>query len=277
MPKTKSKKKKTSAKPSGKGTIVYTRWTWVAVGCLVVFLAAGNIKVTQSLAVGGRQVLGEDEDRETEIKTATGQVIKTKIEDDGSTKVEIEEDGLKFKYAVENGQVRLEAEKDEAEELELDDDDIDELENEIEDEFEDEGIEIEASEGGRLSIMQNRVSAITNFPLSVDSVTRQLIITTPTGRKTVTILPEEALLNLLATGIVNRIETGSASAEFAGKIKLEVRGNDAVYRVEGRKHHRLLGFISLTLPVTAFVSAETGTTVARQQSLLTSIVDLLSL
>ena len=70
---------------------------------------------------------------ETEIETADGQRIKTKIEDDGTTKVEIESGKLKLKYVIENGKLVLKIENESGEEVELSDDELSEIENELED------------------------------------------------------------------------------------------------------------------------------------------------
>lgn len=204
--------------------------------------------------------------QESEFESATGQKIKTKAEDKGKAKIEIEEG--KLKEENENG-----------EETDVPEDEVEELENEIEDELESEDIDISTDSSG-LSIKKNNVQALTNFPLSVDSVTKQLIVTTPAGQKVVTILPDEAVANLLATGIVNKITTSpqlsGPDSTLSGTIKLEEKDGEVVYKVDGVKTHMFLGFIPIETPVTAFVSTETGNPVATEQSLLTTIIDIVS-
>lgn len=219
--------------------------------------------------------------QETEIETSDGQKIKTKVEDDGTTKIEIENGTLKLRYKVENGQVVVRAENEAGEDVELNDDELEKLEDAVGEELDDDATLAKTSDN-QLSVTKNQVTAVTDFPLSIDIATKQLIITTPDGQKTVTILPDQAVQNLLATGIINTLEqntdttTQEQSTTFTGDVKLEIRNNEVVYKVNGVKTHRMLGFIPVTTPVTAFVSADTGDTVAKQQSVLTNIVDLLS-
>lgn len=209
---------------------------------------------------------------ETEIETADGQKIKTKIE--------VEYGQLKLKYVFESGRIKLKVENEQGQEVELADNELDEVENEIEDELEKDGIKISTGSGKPI-FAKNNIAALTDFPLSVDVGTNRLIVTTPAGMKVVTVLPDQAVKNLLATGIVNNIEESdpnltSEVGQLSGVVKLEIRNNEVVYRVKGTKIHNLLGFIPVDTSTTAFVSAETGQPVAQEQSLLANIIDLLS-
>lgn len=226
----------------------------------------------------------EGKKEETEIETADGQKIKTKIEDDGTTKIEIENGTVKLKYSIVNGQVVLNAENEDGDEVEIEDIELEELENEVENELEDEDVKIIPTADNQLALTQNNTAALTNFPLSIDVETRELIITTPSGQKVVTVLPDEAVQNLLATGVINSVEppasdvvTQDQLGTLTGVVEIETRDNETVYKVKGRKKHLVLGVFSVTMPVTAFVSTDTGQTVAKQQSLLTNVVDFLSL
>lgn len=60
-------------------------------------------------------------------------------------------------------------------------------------------------------------------------------------------------------------------------VALGEKNGALVYEIAGLRDHRLLGFIPVTTPVSVVVSAETGGVVTQEQSLLTTIVDLLSL
>lgn len=218
---------------------------------------------------------------ETEIETADGQKIKTKVEDNGTTKVEIEYGQLKLKYVVENGQIKLKAENEEGREVELEEEELEGLENEIENGLEEDGIEI-ATGSGKPILTKNNVAALTDFPLSIDVGTNQLILTTPSGQKSVTVLPDQAVQNLLATNIINRVEQVSDAnlasdlKNLDGVVKLEIRNNEVVYKVKGTKRHKLLGFIPVDSATTVFVSADTGQPVAQEQTVLTNIIDFLS-
>ena len=273
--------------------IVYLLTLLVIAG-LGLFVA-GNIPTTKNL-VSTQSVLGENEEakkteerqkedskskiktegnkQETEIETADGQKIKTKVEDDGITKVEIERGQLKVKYVLENGTFKLKAENESGKEVELEDDELDEVESELEDD----GIKI-ASASGRPVLSRNNIGAQTDFPLSIDIGTNQLIVTTPAGQKIVTVLPDQAVQNLLAANIINSIDSTDTTGELEtldSVVKLEMRNGEVVYRVKGVKKRRLLGLFNVDNSTTVFVSSESGLPVAQEQSLLANIVDSLS-
>src|SRR3990167_98109 len=178
---------------------------------------------------GGTKIKTKSEGskQETEIETADGQKIRTKIEDDGTTKIEIENGAIKLKYRVENGQIVLKAENEDGEEVEIEDDELEELEDAVDDELEDDDIELALAKDDKLAVVKNQVAAVTDFPLSIDVVTKQLVVTTPQGQKIVTVLPDEAVKNLLATGIINEIQQDKEAQEqlgvLDGVVKLEIR------------------------------------------------------
>lgn len=240
---------------------------------------------TETVSLNDQQVEieSEDDEQETEIETADGQKIKTKTEDDGTTKIEIENGTVKLKYSIVNGQVVLNVENEDGEEVEIGDDELEELENEVEDELEDDDIRLVSTTNNQLALTQNQIAALTNFPLSINAETKELIITTPTGQRVVTVLPDEAVQNLIATGIINSIETPPEDittqdqlGTLTGVVEIETRDNEIVYKIKGNKTHLMLGIIPVTTPVTAFVSTDTGLTVAKQQSILTNVIDFLS-
>src|SRR3989344_1388150 len=284
--------------------IVYLLTLLVIAG-LGLFVA-GNIPTTKNLA-STQSVLGENEEakkaeelakeeakkteeqqkedskskiktegnkQETEIETADGQKIKTKVEDDGITKVEIERGQLKVKYVLENGTFKLKAENESGKEVELEDDELDEVESELEDD----GIKI-ASATGRPVLFRHNLGAQTDFPLSIDIGTNQLIVTTPAGQRVVTVLPDQAVQNLLAANIINSVDSTDTTGELEtldSVVKLEMRNGEVVYRVKGVKKRRLLGLFNVDNSTTVFVSSESGLPVAQEQSLLANIVDSLS-
>lgn len=219
------------------------------------------------------EVKVEGSKQETEIETIDGQKIKTKVEDDGSTKIEIEQGKIKLKYVSKDGEIILKAENENGEEVELGDDDLAEIEGELDDN----GVKI-STESGTLAVSKNGIRAAINFPLSIEVETNRLIVETPAGMKVVTILPDQAVTNMLATGKVNVVESSpSANLEsLDGSIKLIMKDENLVYEILGKKEHKLLGFIPVESNVTVFVSAETGDIVAQEQSVLSMIVDFLS-
>lgn len=241
---------------------------------------------TETISPSGLKIKTESEGnkQETEIKTADGQKIKTTIEDDGTTKIEIKNGTVKLKYRVENGKLVLKVENDEGEEVEIEDDELEELEDAVEDELDDDDVKLAPTTNNKLAVTKNQVAAVTDFPLSINVETRELIVTTPAGQKVVAILPDQAVENLLATGIINRVETPPADTiiqdqlgTLTGVVRLEIRNGEIVYSVDGVKTHRMFGFIPVNTPTTAFVSADNGTVVAQERSIIANIVDILSI
>lgn len=222
------------------------------------------------------EIKKEGNKKETEVKTADGQKIKTKVEDDGTTKVEIEYGKLKAKYVWEDNELKLKTQNKEKE-LEV----KKSVQKEIEDELEDDNIKI-STESGEPVLTKNNVGATSEFPLSIDVITKQLVVNTPAGQKVVTVLPDQAIKNLLATGIINSLSgtTGtdltSRTPSLDGIAKLEIKNDKLVYKVSGLKTRKILGFIPVTTDATAFVSADDGTTVATEQSFISNVVDLIS-
>lgn len=210
---------------------------------------------------------------ETEIETEEGK-FKSKVEDNGRIKVEIEKGKLKVKF--ENGRLKIKREHEGTDEAEfegeeLDEEEIEDIEDEIEDELFEEGIEIATSSAGVI-IKKNNRRARTQFPLSINPETNELIVTTPSGQKVVTILPDQAVENMLSKNVLSDI--GQEDGEDS--VEIETRNNELVYRVKGEKKHKFLGFIPLKTAITAFVSAQTGQLSAKEQSLLSQIISRLS-
>src|SRR3989338_10701248 len=238
---------------------------------------------TEAVTTNGTKIKSQSEGAksETEIETVDGRKIKTKVEDNKKTKIEIEQDRLKLKYVYEGGRLKLKTEDEAKEDKILDKREIDELTKEIEEELEDEGVKI-ASKSGKQAFSKNKIAALIDFPLSVDVNTRQLIVTTPAGQKVVTILPDQAVQNLLNTNIVNKIDTqageiaGGELGDLTGTVKIEIINDKIVYRIKGVKTHKFLGLIPVSAQTTAIVSAESGELVSQEQPLLTTVIDLLS-
>lgn len=221
--------------------------------------------------------------KETEIETAEGIKIKTKVEDDGSIKVEVEKGKLKLKYSTQNGKSQLEAEGEHGQEVHLKTDELSDIKEGLDDELEKEGIKISTA-SGRMVIAKHEVAAQTSFPLSIDAATNQLTVTTPSGQKIVAILPDQAVNSLLTTGILNKIASQSAGlalttdiGNLSNVVSLESMNNDLVYKVLGDKDYKLFGLLPVSTSATAFVSAQTGHLVAEERPLISELIKLLSI
>jgi len=169
---------------------------------------------------------------------------------------------------------------DDEDEDEIEDEDEDEVEDELEDEEEiEEELEVESgSEAAKIKIKVKRVNnqfvfttreieAETNFPLSVNPETNELVVTTPAGEKVVTILPDQAVANMLANNIFDRQQN----------VNIVFENETVIYRISGDKDEKLLGIFKVVVPTTAVVSADTGALVSQEQSFLFRFLDLLSI
>ena len=165
-------------------------------------------------------------------------------------------------------------------------------------------------------VIRNKLATQTHFPLMVNLETNELIVTTPKGQKVVTVLPDQAVANMLAANVLDQLggkggikwleqqeatasatpfatasatPSATASAEPSASPSAEVaevqesavvltidEEGELVYEISGVKFERLLGLIPVTLQRTAIVSTTTGELIAVDQSFFTRLVDLLS-
>lgn len=192
-----------------------------------------------------------------EIKTLTGEEIKT----------ETEREKYKLKLKSEAGILKLEAETEVGEKTELGEDD----EIEIEDRDDDKIRVATGSSEQEMTFSRNRVRARTNFPLSVDLKTNELIVTTPNGVKRVTILPDQAIANLLANNVIDRLEPESET-----ELELTEENGVTAYEVAGESDQKLLGMFNIKIKSKVRVSAETGEVVRTEKTVFDRLMDLIS-
>ncbi len=136
-----------------------------------------------------------------------------------------------------------------------------------------------ATAGGQTALVNKRVGALSSFPLSINPVTRELTVTTPAGTKIVTVLPQQAIDNMLASKVMTDVMGEKVDNELASipsLVRLEEKNGVLVYKVKGTKTHKLFGFIPIKTGVTAFVSAENGQVVTSTDSLLGRILNRLA-
>lgn len=248
----------------------------------------------------------EEAEFRVETRSPSGIRVRTRTEQ-GKARVDIYENGRKLRIETEDGETTVKIENED-----------EEVEDEIELE-EDEEFEVPATGGGRLRIRTSQgrfvlrdgeVEAHTNFPLSIDLATNELIVTTPRGAKRVAILPQQAVDNMLRVGHVDVIlpapspsptpevsptpegspeaspsaspeaslePTATPSAELAiSGVEIVEEDGEVVYRIRGAARERFLGLIEVLIPKTLLVSAETGELVNTEQSLIDRILGLLS-
>lgn len=198
--------------------------------------------------------------------------FKVKTEE-GKMETEIKREtnvqNFQLKLRSENGTIKLEAESEDGEETELGEDD----EIEIEPDEDDDKIRVAAGSGdGEMVFSRNRVRARTNFPLAVDLNTNELIVTTPNGVKRVTILPDQAINNLLSNDVIDRVKP-----ETEEELELvETEDGTPAYEVAGESDQEFLGFLPVKIKAKFKVSAETGEVLSSEKPLVTRLLDLLS-
>lgn len=211
--------------------------------------------------------------QETEIKSANGTVVKTKVEDNGAVKIEGARQGFQFKLESENGNTQFHIE--DAKGNELHESEQEQLENELESE----GVEV-STEDGKLAITKHDVKALSELPLSVDTTRRQIMVTTPNGNTVAIILPDAAIQNLMKFGILTSVASGSGTlgtgTPSGSLLTLSSTNNIPTYLVPGFKDERLLGVVPVHVPVDAVVSAETGALMQQNQNFFSQLLDALS-
>lgn len=211
----------------------------------------------------------KEDEKKTEITLPSGTRIKTREEPD-RTRIDIYEGGTKLRLERKDDRTVVKLEDEQGEEMELPPG----SENEV---FK---IEERADKGQvRVSTIQDKfvfsrenIAATTNFPLSVNLETNELTVTTPAGEKVVTILPDQAVKNMLAANVID--QTGTAPEEA---VKLTAtREGVLAYEIPGTKKENFLGFVRVDVSKTVVVSAETGELLETRQSLASQVLDFLS-
>lgn len=154
------------------------------------------------------------------------------------------------------------------------------------------------------TIEDGKFTAKTNYPLSINSETNELTITTPAGSKVVTVLPDQAIANMIRRGVLDIVDTGDdttpspsaspstspepsstpsaspspkpAVAESEIEIVTTSQGEIA-YKFSGGKLKKLLGLIPVRIDKNILVSADTGEVVSDQPAgILDAFFDVLS-
>lgn len=108
------------------------------------------------------------------------------------------------------------------------------------------------------------ISALTNFPLTVDPETNTISVTTPIGTVNVQQLPVTAIQNILAANVIDKVESTELTEPKNEKDKTDPN-KQVVFRIKGIKETRFLGLIKVDVPILAEVSAITGQTTFVQQ------------
>lgn len=103
---------------------------------------------------------------------------------------------------------------------------------------------------GRFAIRQKSVVAFTEYPISVDSKTAKLSVTTESGDRLISILPYNAVESLVRTKIITRIAEGG--------VDLVEEDRELTYKVYGEKLLNLFNIYEHPVQMNVAVSASTG-------------------
>lgn len=221
----------------------------------------------------------------TEVRFSDDARAKTRVEND-RTKTEVRQESMKVRLEKRNGEAWIKVENEETgeeEDLPVETNEDNEI-LEIRERTERDSVTVSTS-GDQFVIRRNDVGALAHFPLSVDLSTNTLTVTTPGGEKAVTILPDQAVQNMLAANVIDQVGGSTFTAlvqenpdlSFGQIVRLiQTQQGALAYEVPGIKQQRLLGFIPVVIETTAVVSAETGELLTTRSSFVNQLLDLVS-
>ena len=202
---------------------------------------------------------------QTETPKATGEspdfVQVERKDDKGSLRLKTE--GADIELETQDGVTTVRAKQEDGSETELEHSALDDL-NDL---LKEEDLSVGTSSGG-FTIRHRNTQAETTFPLSVNLSTHELTVTTPAGDKVVSVLPDDAVRNLIDRGVI--------SVQDEEVVPLVQQDGEPVFEIHGSLHKKLLGLLPLSLEKKAKVSAQTGDVVSVDESFATRILDILS-
>ena len=234
----------------------------------------------------------EKDKQKSEIKVESEEgKFETKIEKD-KQETKIKTGGLRIEIKFENGLRIVKIKNEDDEEIEASPEAENELLEEANEKLEEKDIQI-ASDSAGLGFIQHGKKVRTNFPLTIDPATGQLFVTTPAGTKVVAILPDVAIQNMLAAGILTHVEqspspspqpsgstpsaSATPSATVAGAaVELTQVQDQPVYIISGIRQQNFLGIVPVDIKLKAVVSIQNGQLVDVQQGILARILDIFS-
>lgn len=126
-------------------------------------------------------------------------------------------------------------------------------------------LHIKATDSG-FAITQKNVTVDTTFPIKINSRDNRLSVETASGERFLTVLPYEAVNQIVRTNLITKLISGSLIEKEEGEV---------VYEVAGEKEIVLLKIFIVAVPVKVEVSALTGSVITIDQPLWYSVVDFL--
>ncbi|HLC99325.1 MAG TPA: PepSY domain-containing protein [Candidatus Nanoarchaeia archaeon] len=214
----------------------------------------------------------------TEVRLSDGTMVRTRVED-GKERVDVYESGVKVRFEREDGRFRIKVESEDGGEGNLEEDEI----ILFEDREDKDDIKVRAL-GERALIQRQDVQALTDLPISIDLETNVLSVTTPAGERELTVLPDQAVQNMLAANVIDRIggeelvdiiREGQVEA-LSHVVELAEMNGVPIYEIKGLRDHKLFGFIPITTEIDVDVSAETGEVIETDQTFVDAVIGVLS-
>lgn len=178
------------------------------------------------------------------------------------------ENNPEIEISSDGGHLNIRAKNRNGQETQLNDNSL----NQINESLKSEGLEIATTDGGFL-LKQGTFSAKTHFPLSINTTNNELTVTTPAGTKTVAVLPDQAVENLIRQKFISVVASSSADTG----ISLDVYASQSAFMINGILHKNLFGFFPVNINRTAVVSAENGQLLQTNESFINKLLDLLSI
>lgn len=213
--------------------------------------SGSGFSVSGKIGTGGTNKGVEIKNADVEIKSGEVQTVKEK-EDENEIENEIEKPEVE-KVEIDSTEGALELELKEAntpENKKLGK--VGNLKLKVRQGKVEQELEFKA-EGEKLIVEEQNIGAETNFPLTFDKATGQLIVTTPNGPRIIRVLPSRASLIAKNAGIQNEIDKIEIQ-----RSSIQGTNEDVVLKLTGKKTGSILGLIDINAPVETEIGAQTG-------------------
>ncbi len=111
---------------------------------------------------------------------------------------------------------------------------------------------ISLTEDNKFSIVQDGITVVTDFPITINAQKGEISVMTSSGYKFLAILPKEAVETLLRTKIISKINDNEELTLSEGEY------GELVYEVTGVKVVDFLKVLTFDVPVKGMVSVASG-------------------
>lgn len=261
---------------------------------LVICIHVLQISLQNTGVLGAHVFLADKGESDAEVqKQETPDVQKEKVDikepvepaqhkslevqsENGHTQVNLEQNGMHVELSTESGNIQIKAKNENnGTEIQLSQNAL----TTINEALKKKDIEVSTSSANGFTVTKGNSAIQTHFPLSINPITQQLTVTTPNSSKIVTVLPDQAVQNILSRGIldkINQISTGGTQSANISNLVLTEYGSQPVYQAQGSVDTKLFGFIPVSYDRTAYVSAFTGELVGSSQSTISKLIQALS-